>query len=514
MTQSYRKIVIALICIALLFGMCTIVSAHSGRTDGNGGHKDNQNKSGLGNYHYHCGGYPAHLHTAGYCPYKDIFPSSVQVNAEKTTLRLGESIAISASIKPSNSCNTDISWTSSNTDVVNVENGKIVSVGYGTATIRASSFNGKVGKLQIIVKEVTAEKLDIEHKVDELFIGEEYQLSCTIIPNDVDNSQINWSSNDPTVATVSPTGTIIAIGAGRVTITATASNGVSSSVNLLVKAKDVEAIDILEENMRLYLRDSISLTATVTPTDATYPEISWKSSNSDIVSISEDGIITAKSCGIAEITATSSNGLSDTLEIIVDEIIAQSIKITGSNSLQNSSSMQMGVSFFPTDTTVQDIQWISSNENILTIDSNGIISAHNLGIATITAIQKDTQASLQIEVLPIPVTSVKIQASIPEKIYVGDSISFNATVLPTNASYPEVNWSTDSWIARIDNTGTLSTYFCGKVIVTASTADNKYDMYEIFVCPPKSIVCVLTLLCLGGCYFLLLRKASYKKRNV
>lgn len=43
--------------------------AHSGRTDANGGHRDNKNKSGLGSYHYHCGGYPAHLHSNGVCPY-------------------------------------------------------------------------------------------------------------------------------------------------------------------------------------------------------------------------------------------------------------------------------------------------------------------------------------------------------------------------------------------------------------------------------------------------------------
>ena len=43
--------------------------AHSGRTDSSGGHHDYKNKSGLGSYHYHCGGYPAHLHTGGVCPY-------------------------------------------------------------------------------------------------------------------------------------------------------------------------------------------------------------------------------------------------------------------------------------------------------------------------------------------------------------------------------------------------------------------------------------------------------------
>lgn len=49
------------ICVFLiLIIMCNITFAHSGRTDSNGGHRDNKNKSGLGSYHYHCGGHPAH----------------------------------------------------------------------------------------------------------------------------------------------------------------------------------------------------------------------------------------------------------------------------------------------------------------------------------------------------------------------------------------------------------------------------------------------------------------------
>lgn len=47
------------------------VEAHPGRTDKNGGHKDNKNVSGLGNYHYHCGGNPPHLHENGVCPYAE-----------------------------------------------------------------------------------------------------------------------------------------------------------------------------------------------------------------------------------------------------------------------------------------------------------------------------------------------------------------------------------------------------------------------------------------------------------
>lgn len=55
-------------CAVVLFAN-SLVFAHSGRTDSSGGHHDYKNKSGLGSYHYHCGGYPAHLHSNGVCPY-------------------------------------------------------------------------------------------------------------------------------------------------------------------------------------------------------------------------------------------------------------------------------------------------------------------------------------------------------------------------------------------------------------------------------------------------------------
>ena len=53
-----------------------VAEAHSGRTDSSGGHKDNKNASGLGSYHYHCGGNPPHLHEGGVCPYSSGYSTS------------------------------------------------------------------------------------------------------------------------------------------------------------------------------------------------------------------------------------------------------------------------------------------------------------------------------------------------------------------------------------------------------------------------------------------------------
>ncbi|WMM26707.1 peptidoglycan-binding domain-containing protein [Tissierella sp. MB52-C2] len=58
---------------------------HGGRTDSNGGHKDNKNASGLGSYHYHCGGNPAHLHDNGVCPYSSKTTTKSSTSSTKKT---------------------------------------------------------------------------------------------------------------------------------------------------------------------------------------------------------------------------------------------------------------------------------------------------------------------------------------------------------------------------------------------------------------------------------------------
>lgn len=65
-----------LLSILMLLLAVSPAMAHSGRTDASGGHRDNKNASGLGYYHYHCGGYPAHLHPNGVCPYTGAGSSS------------------------------------------------------------------------------------------------------------------------------------------------------------------------------------------------------------------------------------------------------------------------------------------------------------------------------------------------------------------------------------------------------------------------------------------------------
>lgn len=92
-----KKIISIITTCLVLISIPFSAFAHSGRTDSSGGHKDNKNKSGLGYYHYHCGGYPAHLHNGGVCPYKSSNSSSSSSYTSSNTSKISYSYGWSKS---------------------------------------------------------------------------------------------------------------------------------------------------------------------------------------------------------------------------------------------------------------------------------------------------------------------------------------------------------------------------------------------------------------------------------
>ena len=185
--KKREKIISIILAVLSIISIEVNTYAHSGRTDANGGHKDNKNKSGLGSYHYHCGGNPAHLHTNGICPY-----SSNEPNSKET------------------SSTPDSKDTSS-----------------------SSSANTKETPTTPTTIEIT--KLEIQENIENLEVGETKVLTVTIIPSNATNKNLTWSSSDENIVTVTETGEITAKKAGIADITVASTNGKTSTIKINVK---------------------------------------------------------------------------------------------------------------------------------------------------------------------------------------------------------------------------------------------------------------------------------------
>lgn len=156
----------------------------------------------------------------------------------------------------------------------------------------------------------------ISLSVDKLIpINETKEVKVEYKPESV-KEEITWSSSNEEIASVS-NGIITAKSIGNVKITATTTSGIKNQVNIEVYQK-IESLTLDKSNVELYVGDTSHVTATITPEEATYKEITWTSSNNSIVSV-ENGLITAKDTGEAIITATTKDGVSQKCNIVVKE---------------------------------------------------------------------------------------------------------------------------------------------------------------------------------------------------
>lgn len=194
MKFNSKKFLTAISMICLIISISGNSFAHSGRTDSNGGHKDNQNKSGLGSYHYHCGGHPAHLHDNGVCPYSSSSSNSSN-NKSSTSSSSKENVTTSSTVEP------------------------------------VPQPAPEPEPTQII----NASSVEINENISSMKVGESIKLTVTIVPEKTEDTSIIWSSSDEDIATVSSTGKVVALKEGMVNITATTSNEKIDTIAITVE---------------------------------------------------------------------------------------------------------------------------------------------------------------------------------------------------------------------------------------------------------------------------------------
>lgn len=377
-----------------------------------------------------------------------VFPPDVSVSQSTATLRIGETIKLSASVN--NPSVNSITWSSSDSSVATVSSsGLVTAKGVGTAKIQAYSGGGSSSCIVTVIQP----SISLNTTSATLYLGttgNTRQLTATTTPS---GSSVTWTSSDSNIATVSTSGLVTAKGIGTATITATA-NGVSTRCTVTVSNP---TISVSPTAPTLMIGETKQLTATTGPSGST---VTWKTSNSNIATVSSSGLVTAKAAGTTTITATA-NGVSSTSTVTVSKPTislspaevtlyvgqTQTIKPTAGN-------VAAGTSLA--------YSWSSDDLAVAFVDSDGVVEATGVGMATITARSNGAYADCVVTVYKPTISLSPMSLT----LNVGETQQLTATTEPSGST---VTWTTsDPNVAIVSTSGLLTAISSGTATITAS----------------------------------------------
>lgn len=220
-----------------------------------------------------------------------------------------------------------------------------------------------------------------------LTVGGTTQLTETVAPSGATNKNVTWSSSDEAVATVSDSGLVTAVGVGSATITVTTVNGsFTATCAITVNPVRVTGVTLNQSTATLTVGGTVSLTATVAPSNATNKNVTWSSNNTSAATVNSNGVVTAVGVGEATITATTADGsFTASCVVTVNPVAVTSVTLDRSTaSLEVGNHIQLTATVNPNNATTKTVTWTSSAEGVATVSNTGYVTAVSVGSATIT----------------------------------------------------------------------------------------------------------------------------------
>jgi uncharacterized protein YjdB len=304
-------------------------------------------------------------------------------------------MSIIATIAPTNATNKNITWISSDNSIATVINGVIKGIKAGSATITVTTADGsKKATVAVTVKNVAVTGITLNMTSTDLIIGDSKTITATIAPANATNKNITWISSDNSIVTVT-NGVIKGIKVGNVTITATTTDGSKkATVAVTVKAIDVSSVVINNKDVTsLEVGNTLKLKTTIEPTNATNKAVTWTSSNNNIATVDNTGLVKALNKGTVTITVTTKDKSKvDEISIeITVPIEIVNIKEVESTNLDIGSEIKLNANLESSGSTNTKYVWESSNNEVATVNQDGIVSGKKTGTVTITLKTEDNK---------------------------------------------------------------------------------------------------------------------------
>lgn len=333
---------------------------------------------------------------------------------------------------------SNVTWTSSNTNVATVDaNGIVSAKAAGSATITAKS-GSKSGTCKVNVK--NGNLVNISKSSQTAYLGNSFTLTST-------TAGVQWFSNNTNIATVS-NGVVKAVGKGYVTITAYTSNGGSTCLVHVTDPPDPsKVVKLSNTNNTIYVGTQLAITA------YNVTSVTWSSSNTNVATVDYRGVVTAKAAGVVMIYAKSG-----------DKTGSCKVTVKNGTTVNLSKTYQLaylGNSFKLTSTTA-GVNWYTSNSNVVTV-SNGTCKAVGKGFATISAYTNTGSQTCLVQVTDPPASQITL-SNTNNTIYKGTQLAITAY------DVTGVTWSSSNTnVATVDSNGVVTGKAAGTVTITAKS---------------------------------------------
>lgn len=446
---------------------------------------------------------------------------SVTISPNVLNLKVGESSSLTYNISPSNADIKSTEWSSSNTGVVSVDkDGKVSAVGIGTANvvIKVVGQDNSEASDSIVVNVISqytsvnsvtlvdANNNTLSNSMN-LNIGEEVTIKFLINPSNVTLKETNWTNSDSSKVSMKDSVGYalikgIEVGSSDIEITVKDYDGNvktdSVKVNVINSNQPVlvSSIALSPTSVTLNPNGTYKFNVTVSPSNATNKGVTWSSSNTNVVSVS-NGKIVGKSSGKARITVTTNDGRYSAYTDVT--VINRPSSNSSSNSKPSSSSSSVSSISSSIDIIKDTIElnkgseekleyklsqdltdsiiiWKSSNTDVAVV-KNGIVTAISDGEATITATinGKDIKDTCKIIVKKLDLTGIVFEDE-SLSISVGKTLKLTLNALPSGADLPSLKWDVDNKdILSVSDEGVIKAINVGEAIVTVSSMDGKYS---------------------------------------
>ncbi len=362
--------------------------------------------------------------------------ASVSVSPAAVNVRVGESATLAAAVLDATGtalAGRSVTWTSSNPALASVSpTGLITGVAAGGPVAITATSEGRAGIAQVTVLAPVA-TVSVNPTELTLLKGAAETLGAMTLDatgGALTARTVTWTSSEPSIATVSPSGLVTAVAAGGpITITAT-SEGKSGTSQVTV-LEPVVTVTLAPAQHTLFIGSTAS--STVTLLDATGKSLSgrivtWTSSDPSIASVSASGLITALSTGGPVAVTATSEGKSATVQVsVLAPVFSLELAPTPPTAVAGST-VQLSATLRDAQNRVisgRAIAWTSSNPTLASVSTNGLVTARSPGgPVTITATSEGKSGSTELTVLA-PVASVTVTGS--QRVKVGDSYTYSAT---------------------------------------------------------------------------------------